>query len=553
MSQIPAMLQGFSSAQFLLALGSLCGFGLVVNIFFCVGISRVGIRAMGFLYEEFASRVHRFPLSFFDSNPVGRVMNRFGSDYETLSKMASGPSGEFLCLVFDIVLVFVLSGLASVYNIPIMVFAFLTCGFVYKRNQNSLRQARRALALTRGPALSHFSETIQGALVIRVFGKEYEFFGRFAKLVGDFVNQRIKTAFAGQRFSLFMSLTTAAITVLAGVINLFLLNAGLTSIGSVGVTLTFVLWSTRSVQALFEWIAAYEEALTALERFEEYLSHPTEANVRIPLASSCGIVVPVENACENEDNRSVAESILCENSVEILIENLSFRYRPEFPLVLRDLSLSVRGGETLGIMGRTGSGKSSLIQAICLLYPLESGRIILGGREPLLGGSHENGISVATYRRAISVIPQDPVLFIGTLRNNVSLIGEYCDEEIISTLEMVGLKRFLQTLPNNPLDAPIFEGGKNISVGQRQLICLARSILSRAPVVLMDEATSAIDPASEEQFAEASRTLLANKTKIVVAHRRSSLIKCDRVAWLHNGGVKMVGSPQSIFDACDML
>jgi ABC-type multidrug transport system fused ATPase/permease subunit len=223
---------------------------------------------------------------------------------------------------------------------------------------------------------------------------------------------------------------------------------------------------------------------------------------------------------------------------------LWFRYREHLPWVLKGLSFEVRPGERLGVIGRTGSGKSSLIQALFRLYPIEKGEIRLGGRPARMvaGGPGED---LNIYRRSIAFIAQDPVLFQGTLRLNLDIGERHTVEETLAALDRVGLGEWVRQHPEG-LNLRVEERGKNLSVGERQLLCMARCLLQDAPVVIMDEATSAVDPQSEEILVKATEEFFEGRTQILIAHRLSTLLKCDRILWLDNGEIRRIGPVEEV-------
>jgi ABC-type multidrug transport system fused ATPase/permease subunit len=236
------------------------------------------------------------------------------------------------------------------------------------------------------------------------------------------------------------------------------------------------------------------------------------------------------------------------------VKNLWFRYAPELPWILKDISFNVKPGERLGVIGRTGSGKSSLIQALFYLYPIEKGSVAVAQRVPRFSPEDTEDLrDLNLYRRSIALIAQDPVLFQGTLRSNLDPWQKRRDHELMEVLHRVGLSSW--TIQKDILDIRIEERGKNLSQGERQLLCLARCLLQEAPIVIMDEATSSVDPLSEEIMVKATEELFRNKTQIIIAHRLSTLSQCDRILWLDRGEIKKIGPAQEIlkdFEKQDM-
>ena len=230
---------------------------------------------------------------------------------------------------------------------------------------------------------------------------------------------------------------------------------------------------------------------------------------------------------------------------------MSLRYSENLPFVLKNVSFKVKNGEKIGIIGKTGSGKSSLIQAIFHLYSLYEGRICINNYEADLGQDKKEGykyIDLNLFRSAISFISQEPTIFSGTLRENFTTNKNMSDDEIIYVAKLVGLGKMLSN-DKKSLDTFLQEKGSDLSLGEKQLICMTRCLLKNSPIILMDEATSSIDPYSEEILVSATKKFLQGKTQIIVAHRLSTIEDCDRVLWLDSGKLIMDGSAKSVLNA----
>ncbi len=546
---LPKLFAGFQHINFVHTILVVTTLGFFANTLFRIGISRTGTHAVSRFYDNVTFRTSRFPMSFFDATPVGRMITRFGSDYAAIFRMMGGPMGEFLCVVFDLLLIVILAGVASPWFLPIMLISLGVNSIIYRANQMRMRDERRTLSRSRAPAIAHFSETVQGARVVTIFGRSHVFLNRFLQLVDVFVRQRFKTAVVIQWFSLQMSLGVHGFLVVAALVGVWLLLRGEVSVGDLGVALTFIGMSSNTIQSFFDWLASLEEALTGFERMDEYLRKDLEpAAVLPPSAEFLGFGMAMSM---RDWEKQYEHPLLLRQSADVEIRNVTLRYRSDLPVVLEDFSLHVRAGEHVGIVGATGSGKSTLIQAIFQLYPFEKGSVRVGGFNILEGAEAAPALSLSAYRRALALIPQDPSLFRGTLRENLSAGSGVSDADLLVALRLVGLESFLRSERASVLDLPIEERGANLSLGQRQLVCLARCLLSKAPVVLMDEATSAVDPVSEQALVHATERLLSGRTRIVVAHRLSTVRHCDRVVWMEHGKIKKIGTPAEVLSAFD--
>ncbi|KFH67722.1 hypothetical protein MVEG_06454 [Podila verticillata NRRL 6337] len=224
----------------------------------------------------------------------------------------------------------------------------------------------------------------------------------------------------------------------------------------------------------------------------------------------------------------------------IVFKNVSMRYRPELPLVLNNVSFDIQAGDKIGVVGRTGAGKSSLIQALFLLVLPETGEIRIDGVET-------GSIGTADLRSNIAIIPQDPVLFQGTFRYNLDPLKRYTEQELWLVLEAVDLKSYVKAQEGG-LDAPVSAQGENLSVGQRQLVCLARALLTKAKVVVLDEATASVDLATDSLIQKAIRVDFKDSTVITIAHRLNTVVDYTRILVMDQGQVSEYDTPVTLLD-----
>ncbi len=537
---LPQFLQGLTSSDFLYLLSATTLLGFILTICFRVGVSRLSAHAVSRVYDETTVRTSRLPMSFFDQNPAGRVMTRFSSDYNNVFRIFGGPLAEFIGLIFDMLAMTILITIASPW---FLLFWFLQAGLnfgVYRFFLPSLRHARRETALRRSAGISHFAESVNGASTIRAFDRRLIFEERFAKLNDDYLSQRQHSTGIFVRFSFAMSATTAAMFLLTGLISIWLVHTGRLSVGSIGVAFAYMGLSANILQSFFEWLGQFEEAMTGLERMNEYMRLPLEQGAKLPFTAKFKTGHPQETSYSPTQILSKKQY-----GAPIDIDNLSMRYRDDLPLVLEKVNINIKSGERIAVIGKTGSGKTSLIQSLFRLYPIEHGSIKVDGVEADTG---QGGIDLNAYRSLIAYIPQDATLFLGTLRYNLCATENLPDAKLIESLRRV------QFLPTEATDAEylhwlnyqIEERGHNLSIGERQLVCMARCLLQDAPVVVLDEATSSVDPRSEEIITRATEEFFIGKTQIIIAHRLSTIRSCDRVVWLQNGRVHRLGPPSQV-------
>ena len=542
---VPGIFAGFGNQDFFYMLLTVTVLGFLLTGFFRIAFSRLSAAAVSRIYDEVTLRTSRGPIQFFDTNPVGRIVTRFSSDYGNVFRIFGGPLAEFFAIIFDLTSMLILVTWASPLYLPIIGVIAVANYFVYRLNRDTLRRERREYSASRSPSIAHFAESTQGASTIRIFGRQNTFLNRFSNLNSRFLDQRQKTMKAVLSFSMQMSALTALLLLATGGAGLWLSQHGLLSVGSIGVAFTFIVLSGTSLQMFFEWMAQFEEAMTGIERLNEYLRRPLEKGAKLPSSRSFPTNHPVYPK-EEEDSLKKAQ-LVHERSASVAVEDLWFRYSPELPYVLKGLDFTIRPGEKIGIVGRTGSGKTSFVQALFHLYPFERGRVLIDGRGPKVTdeASGPERVDLSLYRRSIALISQEPTLFRGTVRENLDLAGIHTDQELMEALGRVGLAEWIQGQEQG-LQSAIEERGRNLSAGEKQLLCMARCLLQDAPIVVMDEATSAVDPQSEEILVRATREFFADRTQIIIAHRLSTLEHCDRVLWLHKGEIKMFDRTQKV-------
>jgi ABC-type multidrug transport system fused ATPase/permease subunit len=535
-------LEGWGSSEIIFLLFAMALSGFIMTTLFRVSFSRLSAKAVSTLYDEVTIRTSRLPMSFFDSTPAGRIITRFSSDYGNIFRLFGGPLAEFLSIIFDLIMMVLLITLANPFYLIFVAFIAVLNYLVFKINQQRLRKSRRELSASRSPSIAHFAETTQGASSIRTFRRQKSFGERFEKLDEHFLNQKMITTKSLIGFSLQMNSLTAFLLLLTGTSAYFMIEKGWATVGSVGVAFSFIALSGNTIQMFFEWLAQFEEAMIGVERLDQYMRMKIEKGSLLPAGTQFSTGHPAyEAVLENQ----LSHSHLTKNkNAAVKVEDLWFRYREDLPWVLKNINFSVAPGERLGIVGRTGSGKSSLIQALFYLYSIDKGSISIDDLRPRLNMT-DKGVDLNIYRKSMAFIAQEPILFQGSLRFNLDITNEFSDEKIWRVLEQVGLKSWVE-IQGQHLNMKIEERGKNLSLGERQLICMARCLLQESPIVIMDEATSSVDPQSEEIMVRATHEFFSDRTQIIIAHRLSTLAQCDRILWLQKGEIKALGPAKEV-------
>lgn len=376
------------------------------------------------------------------------------------------------------------------------------------------RQLRRLDSVTRSPVYSFFSETVSGLPVIRAFQHQQRFLKHSEVLIDD--NQKCV-------FSWIISNRWLAIRLdLVG--NLVVFFASLMMViyrdNLSGDTVGFVLSNALSITQSLSWLvrltSEIETNIVAVERINEYINVENEA----PWVT---------------DKRP---PVGWPSKGEIQFRNYEVRYRPELDLVLKGITCDIRSMEKIGVVGRTGAGKSSLTNSLFRILEAAGGQITIDGVDIASIGLHD-------LREKLTIIPQDPILFSGSLRMNLDPFNNYSDEEIWKALELAHLKSFVANLQLG-LSHEVTEAGDNLSIGQRQLLCLARALLRKSKILIMDEATAAVDLETDRLIQMTIQKEFSHCTTITIAHRLHTIMDSNKVMVLDHGKIVEYGSPEEL-------
>mmetsp|Transcript_14532 Transcript_14532/g.49619 ORF Transcript_14532/g.49619 Transcript_14532/m.49619 type:complete len:1544 (-) Transcript_14532:156-4787(-) len=492
----------------LISLGSVT----VRSGFVAIGALRASVK----LHNGMLERVLRAPTRFFDTTPTGRVLNRFTSDMYTLdNEMRETLSMMLMCLVRVIQV-----SLVIIYVTPTFLPIVIPLSYVYYRVQefyrNSSRELKRLESVAKSPIFAQFSETLNGLSTIRSFGSQHNFVHNSQQL-----NDCFSRAYFGNNASnRWLAVRLEFIGNIAiGCASLFavLQNASdPAAAGLVGLSITYALEVTGTLNWSIRTFTQLESYMVAAERVEEYTTMETEAPAIV-------------------DSYRTADSWPSEGKLSF--DNVKLRYREGLEPALKGITFATEAGEKVGIVGRTGAGKSTLAVALFRMVEIFEGTILLDGVDI-------SKIGLDDLRKNVSIIPQDPVLFTGTIRSNLDPFSEYSDSSVDDALSKVHMLDYVRS--NGGLLHVVQEGGKNLSVGQRQLLCMARALLRNAKVIVMDEATASVDMQTDSFIQETIREQFKHSTVLTIAHRLDTIKTCDRVMVLGEGRVLEMGHPSTL-------
>ncbi|XP_074520424.1 ATP-binding cassette sub-family C member 4 [Halichoeres trimaculatus] len=484
-------------------------FGFIRNVV----LFHVLVRCAQALHNRMFDAILRTPVRFFDINPIGRILNRFSKDIGQLDSNMPWTFVDFIQVFLQILGVIAVS--VSVIPWILLPVVPLLGLFLYLRRYflQTSRDIKRLESTTRSPVFSHLSSSLQGLWTIRAFGAEE----RFQKAFDAHQDLHSGAWFLFLTTSRWFALRLDGMCSIFVTITTFgcLLLRHQLDAGSVGLALTY----SVTLMGMFQWgvrqSAEVENMMTSVERVVEYTELESEA--------------PWET-----EKRPPPE---WPSKGLVTFDHVSFSYSSDGPLVLKNLKAMFRPQEKVGIVGRTGAGKSSTVSALFRLAEPQ-GKIYIDGVLTSEIGLHD-------LRRKMSIIPQDPVLFTGSMRKNLDPFNYHTDEELWNALGEVQLKSVVEELPGK-LETVLAESGSNFSVGQRQLVCLARAILRKNRILIIDEATANVDPRTDELIQKTIRDKFRECTVLTIAHRLNTIIDSDRILVLDAGRIHAYDEPYAL-------
>ncbi|XP_058074505.1 ABC transporter C family member 3-like isoform X1 [Magnolia sinica] len=470
------------------------------------------------LFNKMHVCIFRAPMSFFDSTPSGRILNRASTDQSAVDTSIPFQIGSTAFAIIRLLGIIAVMSQVAWQVLIIFIPVIATCIWYQQYYIPTARELARLVGIFKAPNIQHFAETLSGLTTIRSFDQESRFMDTNLSLIDGYSRPKFHNAGAMEwlcfRLDMLSSISFAFCLVF-----LITMPKGVIDPGIAGLAVTYGL-NLNMLTASVVWnLCNLENNIISVERIFQYMSISSEP--------------PLVIETNRPDPNWPAEG-------EVDIHDLQVRYAPHMPLVLRGLTCTFPAGMKTGIVGRTGSGKSTLIQTLFRIIDPVAGKILIDGLDISTIGLHD-------LRSRLSIIPQDPTMFEGTVRSNLDPLEEYTDEQIWEALDRCQLGDEVRR-KEGKLDSIVVENGENWSMGQRQLVCLGRVILKKSKVLVLDEATASVDTATDNLIQQTLRQQFFGCTVITIAHRITSVLDSDMVLLLDNGLIVEYDSPKKLLE-----
>lgn len=484
-------------------------------------VAIAGLMTAQNLFKNMLRCILRAPMSFFDSTPAGRILNRASTDQSVLDLEIPGKLGWCAFSVIQILGTIVVMSQVTWPVFAIFIPVTAICIWYQQYYIPTARELARLSGIQRAPILHHFAESLSGAATIRAFGQNDRFTTANLRLIDNHSRPWFHNVSAMEWLSFRLNVLSNFVFAFS-LILLVSLPVGFINPSMAGLAVTYGLNLNSQLASIIWNICNAENKMISVERILQYSRIKSEAPLLI-------------EDCQPPNNWPEIGSIC--------FKNLQVRYAEHLPSVLRNVTCVIPGRKKVGVVGRTGSGKSTLVQALFRLVEPRGGSILIDNVDICKIGLHD-------LRSRISIIPQDPTMFEGTVRGNLDPLKEYSDQRIWEVLDKCQLGDLIRQ-NDKKLDSNVVENGENWSVGQRQLFCLGRALLKRSSILVLDEATASIDSATDGIIQETIRQEFKDCTVLTIAHRIHTVVDSDLILVLSEGRVLEYDTPAKLLERED--
>lgn len=499
-----------------------------------------GVRGARSLHNRMLKTLLRAPVSFYDTTPSGRMLNRFSNDVNVLDRDLPPVLSGFLLHVVEISSILVVVCVATRwFAIPLIPIG-MSFFFLQQYYRRTSRELKRIDNISKSPLFILLTETLEGLPTIRAYQSEARLQATNYRRINDnfraYMSSNGCNWWLGERLDFLGALSAFAVAMMV-VSMRFDLSAGL-----IGLALSYTLNVTSKMNWFVRQTIELESRMNSIERVLEYTAIDPEGTVNGPAARLSHVATGIPSSPRASPRPSVAGSPGTADEWpskgSMTFSDVTMRYRPNSPLVVKGLSFHIDGGERVGLVGRTGAGKSSVTNLLYRIVECEGGFIKIDDRD--IGS-----MPLKELRSGLAIIPQDPVLFTGSVRYNLDPFNNYSDDACWAVLRRVRLEGMIRQLPDKLL-APVASLGSNFSAGERQLLCMARALLRNCKIVILDEATASVDGETDALIQKMVRTELKGCTVLTIAHRLETILDYDKVIVLSDGRMLEMDSPGNL-------
>jgi len=564
-AQLPKFLASFLSpkpwlgiAQIALALFLPCVvLTFVLELVQSFAMQLVGQQVMYDMRKQLFAHLQRLQMSFFDRNPVGRLVTRVTTDVDVLNDLfASGVVaifGDVFSLFAIVVVMLRMNWKLSLLTFSVLPIIVLVTAAFRKAVRDSYRRIRVAIARIN----AYLQEHITGMTVLQLFNREGRSFQEFEKINRTHMEAYKDSILA---YGLFYP-AVDLLGIVAVAIILYLGGAmALRGVVTVGTAIAFIQYSQRffrPIQDLSDKYNLLQAAMASSERIFKLLDTPVtiadpQSSVSVVRRPLSVVTPPMDHGksqlatptgygqLTTDHGQQTTDQLQTQASPNSLVEfrQVGFAYKDDHR-VLENVSFSIEPGETVAVVGHTGAGKTTLTNLLLRFYDVQEGQVLFEGVDV-------RHLRLRDLRKNFGIVLQDPFLFSGTIASNIRLGSEWITEEQIrEAARQVSLLEFIEGLPGGFAE-PVKERGATLSVGQKQLLSFARALAHNPRILILDEATSSVDPETEHLLREGLRRLIENRTSLVIAHRLSTIQNASKIVVMHKGRVREVGTHQEL-------